>query len=116
MMRSCRGAAALLAATALIPAGAWAQTPAGPYGYGPQMMWGWGWSGMILGPLFMLLMLAAAITAIVMVVRWVGGPWQTPPSPLPPGRAAIDILNERFARGEIDQAEYEAKRRLISQP
>ena len=30
-------------------------------------------------------------------------------------RTAIDILNERFARGEIDQAEYEAKRRLISQ-
>jgi len=30
-------------------------------------------------------------------------------------RTAIDILNERFARGEIDQAEYEEKRRLISQ-
>jgi putative membrane protein len=32
-----------------------------------------------------------------------------------PARTALDILNERFARGEIDQAEYEEKRRLISQ-
>jgi putative membrane protein len=29
-----------------------------------------------------------------------------------PGRA-IEILRERFARGEIDQAEFEARRRLL---
>ena len=116
MKALCRWAATVSATAALTPVAAWAQTQAGPYGYGPQMMWGWGWSGMILGPLLMLLMLAAVITAIVVVVRWVGGPWLTPPSHLPPGRTAMDILNERFARGEIDQAEYEAKRRLSSQP
>jgi putative membrane protein len=26
---------------------------------------------------------------------------------------ALDILNRRFARGEIDRAEYEEKRRLL---
>ncbi len=30
-----------------------------------------------------------------------------------PQRTALDILNERFASGEIGRAEYEEKRRLI---
>lgn len=29
--------------------------------------------------------------------------------------AALDILDERFARGEIDKAEYQEKKQLISQ-
>ena len=110
-----RWAAAVSATVALTSAAAWAQTPAGPYGYGRQMMWGWGWYGMIFGPLFMILMLAVVITAVVLAVRWLGGPWQAPLHHSPPARTAMDILSERFARGEIDQAEYEAKRRLISQ-
>lgn len=107
-------AAMMGAAAALAPAWPWAQTPVGPYGYGPGMMGGWGGPGMFLGPMFMILPLAVVIVIVVLAVRWLAGPWQAA-GPLPPGRTALDILSERFARGEIDQTEYEAKRRLISQ-
>ena len=30
------------------------------------------------------------------------------------GRGALDTLEERFARGEIDRAEYEERRKLLS--
>jgi putative membrane protein len=109
-------AGAVGAAVTLVPVWAWAETPAESYGYGPHMMWGWGWYGMFFGPLFMILVLAAVIVVAVLVVRWFGGPWPAAGAPphLSPSRTALDILNERFARGEIDQAEYETKRRLIS--
>jgi putative membrane protein len=29
------------------------------------------------------------------------------------GGSALDILNERYARGEINQAEYEERRRVL---
>ena len=92
----------------------WAQTPPSSYDYGPHMMWGWGY-GMIFGPLMMILVLAVAIAVIVLLVRWLGGPWHgaTPPYYPPPGRTPIDILKERYARGEIDKDEFEERRRIL---
>jgi putative membrane protein len=103
-------------ALALLSSAAWAQTPsdADRYAYGPHMMWwGGGWYAMILGPLFMILFLAALIAVVVLLVRWVGGPWQ--PHHFPPSRTALDILKERFARGEIDKNEFEERRRVIGE-
>ncbi len=81
-----------------------------------QMMWGGGWWGMIFGPLFMILALGAVIAVVVLLVRGLGGPWYgtQPPDQPSPGRA-LDILKERFARGEIDKEEYEERRRVIEQ-
>jgi putative membrane protein len=80
------------------------------------MMGGWGWYGMIFGSLFMILWLAVVIAVVVLIVRWLAGPWHgTPPSQTPPGRTPLDILKERFARGEIDKEEYEERRRVLGE-
>jgi putative membrane protein len=109
--------AAAGAVAALVPTWVWAQGPSDPerYVYGPHMMgWGGGWSGMIFGPLFMILVLAVVIAVVVLLVRWLGGPWHgTASHQVPPGRAPLDILRERFARGEIDKEEFEERRRVL---
>ena len=105
--------AATGSALALLSSAVWAQAPsdADRYVYGPHMMWwGGGWYAMILGPLFMILVLAVLIAAVVLLARWVGGPWQ---GTVPPGRTPLDILKERFARGEIDKDEFEQRRRVL---
>jgi putative membrane protein len=80
-----------------------------------MMGWGGGWYGMIFGPLFMILGLAAAIAVAAIIVRGFGGPqhWTQPTQPMPPARTALDTLKERYARGEIDKAEFEERRRVL---
>jgi putative membrane protein len=82
-----------------------------------HMMWAGGWYGMIFMPLFMILMLAVVIAVAVLIVRSLGGPWRGMPPPHypPPGRTALGILKERFARGEIDKNEFEERRRVIGE-
>lgn len=85
------------------------------YFYGPRMMW-WngGWYGMIFGPFFIILSLAAVIAAAVLLVRWLGGTSTWPSSTISSARTPLDILKERFARGEIDKDEYEERRRILT--
>jgi putative membrane protein len=102
---------------AFLSSEAWAETPsdADKYFYGPHMMWWDGGYGMILGPLFMIVLLAVVVAAVVLLARWTVGPWPRtfPPHQMPPGRTPIDILKERFARGEIDKDEFEQRRRVL---
>ena len=102
-------------AIALTPAWALAQTAGqgATYGYGPRMMgWDGGWS-MFFGPLFMILTLALVIALVVLLVRWLSGGHIGPPLPPPPGRTPLDILKERFAKGEINKDEFEERRRVL---
>ncbi len=78
-------------------------------------MWGDGmWGGGIFGPLLMIFYIALLVGVIVIVVRWLSG--TSLGGHLPPSRAesnALDILKERFARGEIDKDEFDERRRVL---
>jgi putative membrane protein len=83
--------------------------------YGPGMMRDHGWMGMILGPFMMIIFIVVLVAAVVLLLRWLGGPPHAH-GPYPPaGKSAIDILKERFARGEIDKQEFEDRRKTLGE-
>jgi putative membrane protein len=64
----------------------------------------------------MILVPVVVIALAVLLVRWIGGPWHgTPPYFAPPGKTPLDILKERFARGEIDKDEFDNRRRVLGE-
>ncbi len=76
--------------------------------YGFDMMDGW--SGMWFGPLFMILFPVLGIALIVWLVRAAtrnGG--SRPTEKLTPQ----EVLDERFARGEIDADDYDQRRKVL---
>jgi putative membrane protein len=77
-----------------------------------HMMGGYGSDGfgMFLGPIFMLVLLAALVVGIVALVRWVAP--QTGLSGTA-GNNALDALNLRLANGEIDAKEYADRKKLM---
>jgi putative membrane protein len=132
-------AVSLVFAVAALPALAQQQgqaapnVPAAPYGY-DHMIWGgpgWGWHPFtVVAPIFVLFFVMLAIIGIMVIFVWLVR-WATRGYPFyghglhhghggcpccgghGHGRAAIDILDERFAKGEIDKAEFEEKRKLL---
>lgn len=75
------------------------------------MMWGpWdgGWWGLGMG-LGMLVFLGLIAVGIVLLVRGSAAP----PEPRRERSRALEILDERFAGGEIDREEYEQRRRVL---
>ena len=72
--------------------------------------WGMGWG---FGWVFMLLFWALIIFGIVAVVRWLIGS-STGGTGSTREKTPLDLLKERYARGEIDQEEFERKKRDLS--
>jgi putative membrane protein len=76
---------------------------------GPGMMgeWGMGWFGMIFMPIFWVLV----IVGLVLLIKWLIQTTKKGPEVTYSSSRALDILRERYARGEIDKEEFEEKKR-----
>lgn len=72
------------------------------------MMDGFGW-GPGFGGIFMILFWVLVIAGILALVRWAGA--GRPDRDERRARTALDLLEERYARGEIGREEFEQKRR-----
>lgn len=77
------------------------------WGWGMHpMMWGaWGFGMMFMMVLFWVLV----IIGIVLAIRWLTNQDRERPSD-----SAVEVLRQRYARGEIDKEEFEAKKRDLS--
>jgi putative membrane protein len=74
----------------------------GQYGMG----WGWGYFGVV----HMLLWWALIVLGIVVLVKWLASGSARSRGEAIGGRA-LEVLKERYARGEIGKEEFEQKRR-----
>lgn len=80
-----------------------------PWDWGWHPMWGfwspWGIAMMVM----MLVVWGAALVGLVLGIRWLVRQGQGPRSD-----PAIEILRQRYARGEVDRNEFEAKKRDLA--
>jgi len=82
------------------------------------MMWGygfgWGWLMMSLGTILWVAILVVLVWALI---RWLNARTSTqghpPSSGVQSGPTALEILQQRYARGEIDAATFEQMRERL---
>ena len=85
------------------------QSNGAPWGHGH---WDGPWHGWFMGPIMMLAFLVVIVVVAVLVVRAVSAPHSSSRRG-GSDNAPLDILKERFARGEIDKDEFEQRRKVL---
>jgi putative membrane protein len=79
------------------------------WGMHPGMM-GWGWVGI----LFMLIFWILVVVLIILLIRRLISPSTTQKASSPMEDSALEILKKRYARGEINKEEFEAKKKDLT--
>ena len=78
------------------------------------MMWGygfgWGWFMMMFGGVLWIAVLAVLVWALI---RWFERKAPASGPSTPAGPSALEILRQRYARGEIDTATFEQMRERL---
>ncbi|MCL6471835.1 MAG: SHOCT domain-containing protein [Firmicutes bacterium] len=81
-------------------------------------MWGWGHAygpgfgfGGLAAMFMMFVFWALVIGGIVLAIRYLSGQNRNVLTQVSATHSALDILKERYARGEIDKEEYETKKK-----
>jgi putative membrane protein len=100
----------LVIMTWLWPSVAAAQDRPYEWGWGMHPMWGmWGVWG--IGMMVMMLVFwGLVITGIVLAIRWLVTQGREPRAT----DSALDILRQRYARGDISKEEFEAKKKDLA--
>lgn len=88
--------------------------------WGQMMNWNWGWGGMMGGGLGMIAFWVLVIALVIWAVRGLteNSRQSQPPAGTPGGErpTPLEILQARYARGEVSRDEYEAIRRDLQSP
>jgi putative membrane protein len=73
---------------------------------------GWGWGMGFMSPILTLIIIGGIIFLIIYLLN--NSKDKSSSSSVDSHDRSLDILNERYARGEIDDEEYERRRRILS--
>ena len=75
--------------------------------------WGWGWGWMSLMMAMMVLFWGAVIVGIVWLIRGTGSPPRAREQDVS-RETPVEILDRRFAEGEISEEDYRARREVLA--
>jgi putative membrane protein len=82
----------------------------GPGMMGPGMM-GWGWWGGWFGWIFMIIFWALVIVGLIFLIKWLASFSRSGVSYGKEQDSALDILKQRYAKGEINREEFDQKKK-----